>query len=53
MKKRRVDHSGPYIAACGECNIPLKVHPVKQCPYLYHAIRSRGRIVGYRVQRKD
>lgn len=41
-----------YLEACGHCNVPMKVHPVKQCPYLYKPIKNRGQIVGYMLARK-
>lgn len=41
--------TGPYIAVCGKCNVPLKVHPVKQCPYDYKPIVHNGRLYGYQM----
>ena len=43
---------GPYILACGKCNLPYKAHPVKHCPYIYEPIREKRKVLGYRVIRK-
>lgn len=43
----------PYLLACGYCHVAVKVHPVKQCPYIYKARKHRGRIVGYSMKRKN
>ena len=41
-----------YLEACGACLLPMKVHPVKHCPYLYKAIRHKRKIVGYGLKKK-
>jgi hypothetical protein len=42
----------PYLLACGRCQVPMKVHPVKQCPYLYTPIKQGKKLVGYKMRRK-
>ena len=42
----------PYLIACGKCNVPFKVHPVKNCPYLYKPIKHRSRVIGYKMTTK-
>lgn len=43
---------GAYLEACGKCCLPMKVHPVKQCPYLYKAIKNGRKIVGWGLTRR-
>lgn len=43
----------PYLMACGFCQVAAKVHPVKQCPYVYTPIKQGKKIVGYRMRRKN
>lgn len=50
MRRKR---NGPYLEACGKCNVPMKVHPVKQCPYTYAPIKRGSKIVGYELKRKN
>lgn len=45
--------NGPYFEACGKCLLPMKVHPVKHCPYTYTPIKHHKKIVGYRMKRKN
>lgn len=51
MKRETLATTG-YAEACGACLLPMKVHPVKHCPYLYKAIRHKRQIVGYGLKKK-
>jgi hypothetical protein len=51
--KKTNGKSGPYLAVCGKCNIALKVHPVKHCPYDYKPVVYNGRLYGYKMVQKE
>jgi hypothetical protein len=52
VRKKADKRKGPYIAVCGKCNVAIKVHPVKQCPYNYKPVIVNGRTYGYSMTLK-
>jgi hypothetical protein len=48
----KVPDASGAVVVCGKCNVPMELHPVQACPYLYVPREFKGRIIGYGMTRK-